>query len=235
MMWKVVAAIINLRLTASITYHNFIHRFRAGCGTCTATLEAKILQQLADMREDVLYVIFLDLQNSYHALDRSRCIEILKGYGVGPRAWRLLRTYWGKMTMVAKAGGYYGDAFKGARGVTQGKPLSPTIFNVVVDVLVRHWVTMALDKVEKRGERGKEVRHQADLSYAGDGMVAPSNPHWLQCAFNALFGLFKRMGLRTNVGKTVSMVCIPCQATGNKSEAAYGRKMTGEGPTYWER
>ena len=47
-------------------------------------------------------------------------------------------TYWGKMTMVAQAEGYYWDAFKGARGVTQGDPLSPTIFNMLVDVVVRH-------------------------------------------------------------------------------------------------
>ena len=63
--------------------------------------------------------------------------------------------------MVARAGGYYWEAFMGARGVTQGDPLSPTIFNVVVDAVVRHWVKMALDEVEKRGERGKEGRHQA--------------------------------------------------------------------------
>ena len=40
--------------------------------------------------------------------------------------------------MVARAGGYYGEAFKGYRGVTQGDPLSPTIFNVVVYAVVRH-------------------------------------------------------------------------------------------------
>ena len=55
--------------------------------------------------------------------------------------------------MVAQAGGYYGDAFKGARGVTQGNPLSPTIFNVVVDAVFHHWVTMALE-AEKRGGGG---------------------------------------------------------------------------------
>ena len=65
--------------------------------------------------------------------------------------------------MVARSEGYYGDAFKGDQGVMQGDPLSPTIFNVVVDAVVRHWVTMALDKAEKRGERGKEGRHQAAL------------------------------------------------------------------------
>ena len=40
--------------------------------------------------------------------------------------------------MVVRAGGYYGTAFQGAREVTQGDPLSPTIFNVVVDAVVRH-------------------------------------------------------------------------------------------------
>ena len=58
------------------------------------------------------------LHKAYDALDRYRCLEILEGYGVGPRAWRLLMTFWGKMTMVARAEGYYGDAFMGARGVT---------------------------------------------------------------------------------------------------------------------
>ena len=52
--WKVVAAILNLRLMASITYHDFLHVFRAGRGTVTATLEAKLLQQLVALREEVL-------------------------------------------------------------------------------------------------------------------------------------------------------------------------------------
>ena len=109
------------------------------------------------MREEVLYAIFLDLHKAYDALDRSRCLEILEGYGVVPQSQRLLRAYWGKMVMVAWAEGYYGDAFKGAWGVTQGYPLSPTFFNVVVDAVVRHWVTMALQEAEKRGEGGRRA------------------------------------------------------------------------------
>ena len=76
-MWKVVAAIINRRFTSSITYHNVLHGFRAGRSTGTATLESKILQQFAAMREEVLYVILLDLTKVYDTLDRSRCLEIL--------------------------------------------------------------------------------------------------------------------------------------------------------------
>ena len=154
-MWKVVAEIINRRFTASITYHDFLHGFRAGCGTGTTTLEAKLLQKLAALREEVLYVIFLDLHKAYNALDRSRCLEILEGYGIGPRAIKLLQQYWHCLTMVARVGGYYGTDFQGVRGVKQGNPLSPTIFKVVVDVVVRHWVQGIVEESEARGELGQ--------------------------------------------------------------------------------
>ena len=109
------------------------------------------------------------------------------------------------------------------------------MFNVVVDVVVHHWVTVVLAEAEKRGKRGNEGRHQAALFYADDGMVESSDPRWLQWAFDTLVSLFERVGLQTNVGKTVSMVCRPRQAAWIQSAAAYGGKMTGEGPTYQER
>ena len=81
----------------------------------------------------------------------------------------------------------------GGRVVTQGNPLSPTIFNVVVDVIVRHWVHGVVEEEEAQGETGREGRHQAELFHAEDGMVASLDPAWLQCAFNALVGLFDRV------------------------------------------
>ena len=90
---------------------------------------------------------------------------------------KLLREYWETTTMVARAGSYYEEGFKGGKGVTQGDPLSPTIFNVVVDAVVRHCLTIAAKEAERRGEQGREVRHQVALFYAEDGMLAPSDPH----------------------------------------------------------
>ena len=108
--------------------------------------------------------------------------------------------------MVAQAGGYYGMAFQRERGRTQVNPLSPTIYNVVVDTVVQHWVTGVIAEAEAREELGKEGRHQAVLFYADNGMVALSDPGWLQGAFNTLVGMFYRVGLQTNFGKTVGMV-----------------------------
>ena len=133
---------------------------------------------------------------------------------------------------MARAGGYCGAEFKGYRGVTQGDPLYTTIFNVVVDAVVTHWLTGVISDAEKQGERVKEGRHQAALFYVENSMVASSAPHWLQGDFNTLVGLFDRLGLRTNVRKKVGMVCHPYQAARNLSEAAYKRRVMGKGPTY---
>ena len=110
--WKLMAVILHRQLTTGLQLHDALHGFREGRSTGTATLEAKLLQQLAAMREEVLYVIFLDLTNAYDALDRSSSLEILKGYGVGERVRKVLREYWERTTMVAKVGSYYGKGFK---------------------------------------------------------------------------------------------------------------------------
>ena len=47
------------------------------------------------------------------------------------------------------------------RGVTQGDPLSPTIFNVVVDAVVCHWESLMVDEREKQDE-GKSSNEKGD-------------------------------------------------------------------------
>ena len=125
---------------------------------------------------------------------------------MGPRSCRLLRKYWGCLRIVAKAGDYYRSAFQLSRGVTQGEPLSPTILNVVMDAVVRHWVAVMAKGADKRSGYVQEVRHKNSLFYEDDGMVASSYPRWLQGALSTPAGMFDRVGLKTNVGRTVVMV-----------------------------
>ena len=67
--------------------------------------------------------------------------------------------------------------------MTKSNPLSPPIFNVVVDAVVRHWMTGVIADAEAQGDLGKVGRHQATLLYADDGIAASSEPRWLQGAF----------------------------------------------------
>ena len=48
--------------------------------------------------------------------------------------------------MAARVSGYYGYPFQGSRGVTHGEPLPPRILNIVLDMIVRHWVELMVDK-----------------------------------------------------------------------------------------
>jgi hypothetical protein len=65
---------------------------------------------------------------------------------------------------VAKASGYYGDPFGVTRGVTQGDPVSPTIFNIVVDAVVRYWLSQVCGAEAALSGLSYEVKNQCVLS-----------------------------------------------------------------------
>ena len=61
-----------------------------------------------------------------------------------------------------------------------------------------------------------------------NGVVASTDLIWIQSAFDFLMGVFDRVGMWTNVRKTVGMVGRPCQAGGVRSDKSYTQIMTGE-------
>ena len=66
------------------------------------------------------------------------------------------------------------------------------------------------DNGRRRADEGHQrLNVKAALFYADDGMVAYTDPGWLQLVFDMLTGLFDRVGLHTNVRKTMGMVCSP--------------------------
>ena len=69
-----------------------------------------------------------------------------------------------------------GRILRGFRGVTQGDTLSPTIFNVVVDSVVWHWLKVMVEGVEEWGECGQEGRHHNALLYVDDCMIEIFGP-----------------------------------------------------------
>ena len=57
---------------------------------------------------------------------------------MGPRTLQILQRYWDCLQMVEKDGGHSAPPFHGYLGVTQGNPLSRTIFNLVVVAVIWH-------------------------------------------------------------------------------------------------
>ena len=171
LLWKTVTSLLNLRLTTTIKLHDVLQGFQAVQGTGTASLKAKLIQQLSAMREAVLFKVFLDLKKEYDALDRDRFLEILGTYGFGHKTVRLFRMYWDYLNMVDRAGGYFGLLFKGYCSVTQGDLLYPTLFDVVMDTVIRHSVTVVAPTAYGLEVRYLPLGELAAYLYAGNGLI----------------------------------------------------------------
>ena len=111
------------------------------------------------------------------------------------------------------------------RGVTQGDPLSPNIFNVVVGAMVRHWESLMAEQEgeysrgnngdrektagrmiwdrddgrQRAEERHKRLTVKAAFFYADYGMVESTDLGWIQSAFDTLKGMFDQVELWMSV------------------------------------
>ena len=74
--------------------------------------------------------------------------------------------------MVARAGRYFEHLFKGYQGVTQGDPLSPTIFNMVVDAVICHWVMVVTSAEAGMGGLGFTIIDCTAYLYANNGLIS---------------------------------------------------------------
>jgi hypothetical protein len=170
--------VIDKRLEA-IALHDSLHGCRAGWGTGTAVIEAKLTQQLAHIEQTPFYGVFIDLKKAFDAMDRERALLLLEGHGTGQNMRRLIRHIWDEATNVCRASGNYGTPFKAGRGVTQGGPLSAKLFNVVVDAVVREWLRnlreeMALESEEEELDEMMETLFA--IFYVDDAYIASRDP-----------------------------------------------------------
>ena len=61
------------------------------------------------------------------------------------KCMRVMDTFWECHQMVPIQNGFHGPAFPATRGTTQGVLISLTMFNVVVDNVIRTWLTMTVE------------------------------------------------------------------------------------------
>ena len=139
--------------------------------------------------------------------------------------------------MVARDGEYYMTPFKGYRGINKRDPLSPTIFNLVVDAIILHWVKV-VDAPEADAEGlVVSIQDSEDYFYANGGLATPTQIESMQREFEILAELFDRVNFRMNTWNTASMAFQPCHAPGRMLMVTYERRDTRTGQTYqeWQR
>lgn len=227
--YKLISAIINRRMADAITFHQAVHGFCRGRGTGTAIIEAKLRMQLAQRTTKPLYFVFLDLKKAYDTLDRQRTLGILKGYGVGRNICSIIEKIWGMDMMVPKQAGFYGKPFTASRGVRQGDIVSPIIFNIVADAVIR--------ESEAQFCGGDPNRHLLvdALFYADDGALSGEDAAEVQHLLDIYTVNFSRVGLKMNAEKTEAMIMNGGKIRQAISLHAYRRRIEGVGESHRER
>jgi hypothetical protein len=226
-MWKVCERVMDKRLNA-FDLHESLHGCRTGRGTGTAGIEAKLAQQLAHLEQVPFFGVFVDLKKAFDAMDRERCLLILEGYGAGPNMVWLVRNFWKEATMVCRASGNYSEPFQAGRGVTQGGPLSPKLFNILVVAVARECMRELQGGSElNEAETDQLMPSFFAIFYVDDAYLASWDPDFLQRALDILVDLFTRVGLETNVQKTQTMICTPGRIRTQLPTTSYNRMRQG--------
>ena len=232
-LWKVVEALIDTRLHASLHTHNVLHGFRSGRGTGTAVTELKIARELASIYQDPLFLLFMDLRKDYNTVDWDCLIITLEGYGAGPRMCGLLETFWECQQAVPRQNGFHRLASPDTRGMTQGGIVYQKLFNVVVDNVIRTWLAMMVEDQRVAHEGlGETVGQCLGVFYANYGMVGSRDSDWLKHAMKFLVGLFRRYGLAANAAKSCTMIFQTGSLWAGMPEEAMELKCTGVGDSY---
>ena len=97
------------------------------------------------MDQNPILLVLLDLNKAYYTIERGRLLSTLEIYSTCPCMCRLLAVFWNQQEFVTHKNGYHVLHFKSTQGTTQGRLISPTLFNLIVNNVVRNWITMTVD------------------------------------------------------------------------------------------
>ena len=128
---------------------------------------------------------------------------------------------------------FHGLDFTATGGTTQGGLVSPTLFNVVEDNVIRSWMAMMVEyqRVYHDG-LGDTVRRCLGVFYAENCMVGSRNSDWLQHVMNVLARIFRRYGVAASVAKSRTMTCQTGALQAGMLEEAMALKCMGVGDSY---
>lgn len=140
----------------------------------------------------------MDLKQAYDSVWREGLWEVLRVRGVRPKLLRLIKALYRDTSCAVRSEGGLGKWFKVGTGLRQGCVLSPLLFNVFFDYVIRRAVEVSRnDTVDNTG-----ISH---LEYADDLVFLAPSFEVLTRQLERLVAECRRWGLTVNAAKTKVM------------------------------
>ncbi len=200
--------------------------FRKGRGCPDLQFSLRRLTEIAHAHRAPLWVAFVDFRKAFDCVNRTALWAILEARGVPQKLIALLRDLYSGCEGRVRVGEAVSAPFQIGSGVRQGCALSPLLFSVLIDTIMRAAVTN--EAAQSAGFRvGYEpsghltapslptdptrVRHctVTDLLYADDAALIARSRGGLAHLLRRLQDTAQKWGLTINITKTKAMAFHP--------------------------
>ena len=198
--YNIITGCIRDRLKVAVEH--MLGEYQAGFRNNRSTADQifTIKQIMADSYEHNLpmHILFIDFKHAYDSIKKGKLYEILREFKVPEKLIRLVEmTQRGNKCNVA-IDGVITNSFNVGRGLRQGDPLSPLLFNVVLE-----WI-MRKGNINTKGLLCRK-KHQV-LAYADDIAIMTRTRQELERVFLSLVEVAGETGLKVNEEKTKYMI-----------------------------
>lgn len=146
-----------------------------------------------------LYITFIDFERAFDALKREAIWKALANRRIPHKIIRLIKELYNNIETRILHSGSLSEPVRIKHGVKQGCPLSPLLFNIVLDDVMREITSTP------RGIRWTITSRLEDLDYADDIALLAQSHRDMQEKINLLGEKAKTVGLVINTKKTKSL------------------------------
>ena len=198
--------------------HEAQYGFRPHRSALFPIVGMKLLVQRARHAGRTLYAVFVDIKEAFYSLDRQKLFVLLEKAGVGPALFHVLQRTYELERAAVRSGSRYSENFKTTRGVKAGDSVSPTLFILAIDAVLRQMGQSKLDAL---------------YFYADDGALASYDLEVLQEALDRMASYMAEIGLRLSVAKTKAIAFCPHKPSIHVSKEVYENWFLNQGdPSY---
>ena len=151
-------------------------------------------------------MVYVDLHKAFDSMSRKFLGDLLFDSGFSETAAELLLQLWEHEIVLRFPDGDYSEAFHPTQGTMQGLGLSPIIFTLVMEAVLRQTHTKGVQFFSKRTGR---LHCFKNMAYADDLVVVCTDAASAGAFLDSLAMNLKRFGLSINTVKTKVMVVNP--------------------------
>lgn len=171
--------------------------FVEGKGTMNAIYILKTLGERAMEMQQDLFLCFIDYTKAFDTIQHQHLIQLLEELNVDGKDLRIIKNlYWAQAANI-RVDGEVGEYVKIRRGVRQGCVMSPDLFSLYTEFVMRKIDNMPGIKVG-----GKNINN---LRYADDTVLIATKEDDLQHILNIVNNESEEVGLKINNKKTFTM------------------------------